>query len=610
MCGINGVFCYGADAGPVEREELLRTREAMFSRGPDQGGLWVSSDGRVGLANRRLAILDLSEAGSQPMVSDDGRLHCVFNGEIYNYPTLRRDLEAAGVHLKSHCDTEVLLHLYKRYGPAMVDHLRGMFAFAIHDADRGGVFLARDPFGIKPLYYADDGRTIRFGSQVKALLAGGAIGRELEPAGQVGFFLLGYLPRPYTLYKRIRNLSAGHHLWIDAHGPHGPEEYCTPARVIREAEGQSAPRGLEERGEFLRDALAESVNLHLLSDVKLGVFLSAGLDSTVITGLAAEHAEGRLATFTLGFEEFQGTEFDETPLAAQVAYLYGAEHLSRFVGQRLFQQDLDHLLDSMDQPSIDGPNTYFVAKLAKEAGITVALSGLGGDELFGTYPSFTQIPKVASILGPFFGSGNPFSHAVAKTFRVVSTPLLRRFSSPKYAGMLEYGGTWSGGYLLRRALYMPWELPNLLDPEIVKQGWEELSPLLRLEETMAGIDHPRARISALEMSWYMVGQLLRDADWAGMAHSLEIRTPFVDISLLKRIAPLLHAPHPPGKRMAARRLNPPLPSEILYKKKAGFVVPIREWLLQGKHASTQQPQGERGLRGWARLVYRHFTEAS
>jgi asparagine synthase (glutamine-hydrolysing) len=599
MCGINAIFAYGAGAPPVDRDELVTVRDAMASRGPDGEGLWLSEDGRVGFGHRRLAVIDLSRTGAQPMTHRDGALVITYNGEIYNYQALRDELGQQGHAFRSTSDTEVLLHLYDRYGPEMVDHLRGMYAFAIWDQARRGLFLARDPFGIKPLYYADEGETLRVASQVKALLAGGRIDTEAEPAGHVGFLLWGYVPEPYTLYRDIRALPAGSSLWVDARGPGKLERFFSIREELIEAESEpesAAPDDLRTR---LRDALLDSIRHHFVADVPVGVFLSAGLDSTTITALASELQGAGLKTITLGFEEYRQTETDEVPLAAEVAATYGTSHQTRWVRAGEFHHDLSHLLDAMDQPSIDGVNTYFVSKVAADSGLKVVLSGLGGDELFGGYPSFRQIPRLAHLLAPL-----RYMPVVGRAFRWVANPVVRHFTSPKYAGLLEYGTTLSDAYLLRRGLFMPWELPEVLDPEMVRDGWAELQPRLRLEETVAGLKRDHLQITSLELCWYMRNQLLRDADWASMAHSLEIRVPLVDVRLFRELAPLLASRHPPGKPDMAQAPASPLPEAVLNHRKTGFVVPVREWLQHdpGCRTSGEGQSRERGLRGWARQV--------
>src|SRR5436190_12741080 len=235
MCGVNGLFAYNSAACAPDEHELLATRDAMAKRGPDGAGAWWSGDRRCGLAHRRLSILDLSDRAAQPMLSDDGALAITFNGEIYNFPQLRAELEAKGARFRTTSDTEALLHLYALYGPEMVHRLRGMFALAIWDSARQGLFLARDPYGIKPLYVADDGWTVRFASSVKALLAGGKVSRDPEPAGSVGFFLFGSVPEPFTLYRQIRALPAGCSQWIDRAGPREPKPYVRIAQVLAEA---------------------------------------------------------------------------------------------------------------------------------------------------------------------------------------------------------------------------------------------------------------------------------------------------------------------------------------------------------------------------------------
>ena len=560
----------------------------MAKRGPDGSGTWRSDDGRIAFAHRRLAIIDLSATGAQPMTSADGRYVITYNGEIYNFRHLRRELEAEGRVFVSQSDTEVLLQLYDRDGENMVERLRGMYAFAIWDAERRGVFMARDPYGIKPLYYADDGRSVRFASQVKALLAGGGIDTRPAPAGHVGFFVFGYVPEPETLYRGIRALPSGHTLWIDGDGARAPKKFFDIGAEL----GRAGDEAASASPELLRDALRDSIAHHMVADVPVGVFLSSGLDSTTIAALASEHESEGIRAITLGFEEYKGTLSDETPLAALVADHYGAVHDTRWVSRDDFTGEVDHITTAMDQPTIDGVNTYFVSKAASEAGLKVALSGLGGDEIFGGYATFQDLPKVVSALGLL-----KYLPGLGRGMRIITEPMIRRFRSPKYAGVLEYGSRPGDFYLLYRAVFPPWELPNVLDPDLVREGWRDLAAKARLAATVERLTSPRTIVAALESSWYMRCQLLRDSDWAGMAHSLEIRVPLVDATLLHRIAPLIAARHPPNKRDMASAPAKALPDDVLNRPKTGFLIPVRDWL------AADAGVEERGLQGWARMVY-------
>ena len=300
MCGITGIYSYHSAAEIVDHDELIRMRDHMARRGPDGSGEWFSKDRRVGLAHRRLAIIDLSDTAAQPMQDTDGRHIITFNGEIYNYELLRQRLEQNGHVFRTHSDTEVLLHLYAEKGEAMVDDLRGMFAFAIWDTDRKALFLARDPYGIKPLYYADDGRQFRFASQVKALHAGGGVSNEPDPAGWTGFYLFGSVPEPFTTYRQISALPAGSTLWVNEGGPQTPKRYFSIAQTWQEAEvltsAGRAHSSLPDNGEraaAIADALRESVRHHLVADVPVGSFLSAGIDSGALVGLKIGRASCR-----------------------------------------------------------------------------------------------------------------------------------------------------------------------------------------------------------------------------------------------------------------------------------------------------------------------------
>jgi len=296
MCGINAIYAYRADTPPIDAEELIASRECMRSRGPDAADVWVSADGRVGLGHRRLAIIDLSPAGAQPMRR--GELVIVFNGEIYNYQELRAQLEGRGQRFTSHSDTEVLLRLYEEKGEAMFGELRGMFAIALWDGARRRMLLARDPYGIKPLYYADDGGTLRVASQVKALIAGGRVDRRFDPAGAAGFFLRGTVPEPFTMYRAIRSLPAGSYAYVDERGIGEPRSYFSIAATLREAVNSSRSYSDDERRQIVHDAVLESVRYHMVADVPVGAFLSAGIDSTAVVALESMPAERNAPTGT------------------------------------------------------------------------------------------------------------------------------------------------------------------------------------------------------------------------------------------------------------------------------------------------------------------------
>lgn len=583
MCGIAGIFAYLDVAPPVDRGELGRMNARMAPRGPDGSGDWFSSDGRVGFTHRRLAIIDLSERGAQPMHSADGTLTITFNGEIYNYRELKAGLEAKGYCFRSDSDTEVLLQLYADRGPAMVEELRGMFGFGIWDSRQRTLLLARDPLGIKPLYYADDGWTIRFASQAKALLAGGAVSRDPDPAGIVGFHLLGSVPDPFTVWRGIRAVPAGATMLVDAAGPEAPRPYYNVAQSLGRRASVGAVGAVEARRQ-LSAAVHDSVRHHLVADVPVAVFLSAGLDSGALLGTMAELGVRDTLAVTLSFAEFKGDRHDEGPLAAEVAAHYGARHVLRTVDRAEFERDLPAILDAMDQPTMDGINTWFVAKAAREAGIKVALSGLGADECFGGYPSFQDVPRSVHMMRPF--RFVPGLGALAR--RVLTSAIASGVRlHPKTAGVMQYGGDWAGAYLLRRSVYMPWELDGLLDPALVEEGLRRLAPLshiaaeLRAGRPLGDFD----RVAAMETALYMRNQLLRDADWAGMAHSIEIRVPFVD--------PFFLAALPPGDVLAAIKAKqavadvpqPPLPDVSRSRAKTGFVTPVGRWMRESSGAS-------------------------
>ena len=584
MCGINGIVRLSDAASPLDRDELLRTRDAMISRGPDGAGLWTSGDGRAALASRRLAILDLSAAGAQPMVSQDGRYQAVLNGEIYNFRELRRELEAAGERFRSRSDTEVLLALYTRQGTAMLSRLRGMYGLAIWDDREKTLLLARDPLGIKPLYYSTAGGSLRFASQVKALEQGGAVSREIDPAGLTGFLLWGSVPEPFTIRREIRALPAGHHLLV-RDGTIGQPQPHSPERV----------EPLEPAA-----AVEDSVRAHLVSDVPVAVFLSAGLDSSLIAALARRHLPEPPATFTLRFEGLEGTALDEAPLAAEVAKRLGTRHVERRIRRAELADLWGGALAAMDQPSIDGFNTWTVSRAAHEAGLKVVLSGLGGDEVFGSYPSFADVPRLA--------------RAARRAARIpglaaVWPAIARRLSPgrPKLAGLLRHGGTIAGAYFLRRGLFLPEELPGLLGRDLAEEGLRLYDPVADAARALAAANGHGSdtwfAVHELETAHYMRNQLLRDSDWASMAWSVELRVPLVDAWLRQQLAAADFEPaRSQGKAALVRQAAPELPAALWTRPKSGFYIPVAEWMQP--ELAAQRP-GERSRR-LARMVLEGF----
>lgn len=595
MCGLVAIFNYKSP-NAVSKEELINIRDSMYNRGPDGSGEWISQKAHVGLAHRRLSIIDLSDAGTQPMNNENGTISIVYNGEIYNYLELQESLRHKGYKFRTTCDTEVLIYLYQEYGQSMTSYLRGMFAFVIYDHILDGVFIVRDHFGIKPLYYSDDGYSIKIASQVKALLKGKNIDTSLEPAGQVGFYLWGTVPEPFTLYRGIRALLPGTAMWIDTASGNRKQHTYFDIRTTIESQVNSIDKFSLEQ---LHTKLQDSVKHHMISDAPLGLFLSSGLDSTTLVALARESTDQNISTFTLGFKEYLGTNNDETILAELVAKQYNTKHSTQVIAKENYLSNIDSIFCAMDQPSIDGVNSYFVCKGAKESGMKVVLSGIGGDELFAGYSTFTDVPRMV----------NKFSWAnnlplLGKSIRVVTSPIIKQFTSPKYAGLLEYGTNPGNAYLLRRGLYMPWELHEVLDAEIIKKGWHDLNIVKSLNQSISTIKNTRLQITALEYSWYMKNQLLRDGDWASMAHSLELRVPLVDIELFKYVTSLVKNNINYTKLDMARSLLLPLPNEILNRRKTGFSIPVAQWLSESQVSPTKH---SRGLKGWAKVIFDKFT---
>ena len=602
MCGIVAVYSFDERAPEVREAELLAVREAMARRGPDGRGLWLSPDRRIGLAHRRLAIRDLDARADQPMVDASGRFRIVFNGELYDEQPLREELLARGARLRTESDTEIVLELLARDGSAALARLRGMYALALWDQRRRELLIARDPYGIKPLYYAKSGGVVRVASQVRALISGGGVARTPSLAGMAGFLLSGSVPEPFTMLREVRALRAGSHAVVSERGMCVERGARSVVGMLRAGAAEPVSMGDEEVAATVRDAVRDSVRAHAVSsDVPVGAFLSAGIDSGAIVGAFTEQLGIAPKTVTLAFGEHAGQALDEAPLAARTAERYGAEHTTVTVTREMFQSALPSILSAMDQPSIDGVNTWLVSRAASEAGLRVALSGVGGDELFGGYPAFRDVPKMAARLAPLARVPG-----LGRAARGVIASVLPRHRSPKLASLVEYGGSFAGAYLLRRGLFLPHDLPGVMGEEAAREGLAELAPLEGIGDLVSALpSQDWARVACLESCLYLRNQLLRDTDWASMDHSLEVRTPLVDVFLLERLAPVLAGlGSVPGKQWLADVPDRPLPEQVARRAKTGFVVPIDRWIRETEEldAWRRVPELCRDGAPWARRM--------
>ena len=561
MCGIAGYINPGA--APEERQRAVgRMLRHLPHRGPDGGGLF--SHGPVTLGARRLAIFDPAR-GQQPMRTPDGRFQLVFNGAIYNHRTLRRELQARGHAFQTDCDTEVLLAAWAEWQENALHRLRGMFAFAIWDAAQLTLTLARDPFGIKPLYVRSTGRDLVFASELNALVASRIFHPTIDVAAADAYLAYLAVPAPQTIYAGVTSLRPGECVTWRAGEVQCRETWRFPASG---SETTGTPSAAEFRA-ALRSQLEDSVGAHLQADVPVGAFLSGGLDSAAIVGLMRRHASGPLRTFTLAFPE---AERDEAAAAAETARHFATEHHTIPLTGGDVAIGLDAFVQSLDQPSGDALNTYFIARAARAGGVTVALSGLGADELFGGYRSFATSPQLVRALRWWHRTPRRLRESVRRHLNAGSAR--RR----KIADLLGTPATIHDVALHRRQVLSSDVRRALLrSTEHVPSTHPELA---RLPIELAGCV-PEAAVSAWELRTYLADVLLRDSDVMSMAHSLELRVPFVDRSLIEWLwrqpAHFRFTPDAP-KSALAEALIDVLPSSLRSRPKQGFTLPLDQWM--------------------------------
>jgi asparagine synthase (glutamine-hydrolysing) len=560
MCGIAGIA--DVTGRPVDRALLQAMTAVQAHRGPD--GEAVVCRGAVGLGHRRLAIIDLS-TGDQPMTSDDGRLWIVFNGEIYNFRELRRELEASGVRFRTQSDTEVVLRAYEAHGLACVNRLRGMFAFAILDERARRLVLARDRVGIKPLVYSWDGRRLLFASEIKGILEDAAVARELDRDALGEYLTYHYVPAPRTIFASVRKLPPASTLVLPLDG--GAPEISRYWRLRFAPEPRTSEAEWIER---LEAELADAVRSHMISDVPIGAFLSGGMDSSTVVALMAQASPTPIRTFSIGFDE---ADFDELRFARQVAARYGTDHYELVVKPSALDV-LPKLAWHLDEPFADSSAipTYYVAKITREH-VTVALSGDGGDENFAGYRRYARAMAL----------GARMDRSPARLAR----PLLRLGSHllPVGAPGQAYAGLLGAGPLERYARLITYERPETLRRALT-DDWADVAARVSAVASFgrltaeSGSPDPVSTLQDIDILTYLPDDILAKVDRTSMAVSLEARVPLLDHRLMEFLATIpssLKLRDGSGKYLLKRAMAAHLPSEIPARKKMGFGVPLAAW---------------------------------
>lgn len=573
MCGLAGA------AGPITAEDvhLVETMTGRLRhRGPDSGAVKVF-EGAV-LGHRRLRIIDLHPSADQPMTEEHGRYWIVFNGEIYNFPELRARLEAAGHRFASHSDTEVIVHLVEEHGEDFAEHLRGMFAIAVWDSDERTLLLVRDRLGIKPLYYQVNGDRLLFSSEARALPGAGGL---LDEYSVAAYLALGWVPGPRTIYRGIHELPPGHCL-----------RWRNGSQEIRRWWTVPVAAGREKTLDDLGAALEDSVSRHLVADVPVGVFLSAGLDSAVIATLAAQ-ADADTTAYTVAFDEAP----DETEGAKALASRLGLPQTVVHVTGDDVLGSIGRVVASMDQPTVDGVNSWVVSRGARDCGAVVALSGLGGDELFAGYSTFRHVPRIAGLLdraAPLSG----FLRAAPS----LALGLSRRTSHTRMGRVLEAArapGPAAAYAAVRGTM-------SFQEVEKLRGGWgRDLRRRLPIHEG----DGPWS-VTGLELTNYLPNQLLRDTDAMSMAHSLEVRVPLLDDEVVSTAMALSATDGLRGKELLAAAVGPEL-LDIARAPKRTFTLPFDAWLrgtLRDWSADMLRTLGEAGLGFDRHQLDRHFQD--
>jgi asparagine synthase (glutamine-hydrolysing) len=559
MCRIAGIISKHTDPESIY-EQVTAMCDSMIHGGPDDGGVYINNDIHIGLGNRRLSLQDLTSAGHQPMMAFNNKLYITFNGEIYNFKELRSELKGLGYFFKTESDTEVILVAYQCWNVKAFERFKGMFAFALVDNHLNKTYLVRDPSGIKPLYYSTSSSSLIFSSEVKAFLKT-SFEFKTNEKWKVFILALGHIPEPFTNLDSVVSLKKGSYMTWD----NKSSSYSTT--IFSTFQYTEQITDINYAIETVKNSIEKSVKRHLISDAPIGVFLSGGIDSSILTLVANRFEKENLNTLSVQFEE---TDYSEKRFQALVNQQTNARHNDYVFNYKAFTKHFDTIISAMDQPSTDGINSWFVSKCAKENGLKAVLSGLGADELFGGYPSFQRMHKLATL--------KMLPKALLRLSEHSNDHRFRRLYYLSYDNPI-------GEYLFLRGFFTPRTIASILDSD--HKEVDDILSNFTIDDSIKSLKNGN-RASWLETNLYMENQLLKDTDYMSMSHGIEVRVPYLDQDLIAAVLNIRHDikfNKQQPKSLLISAFKNVLPEPIWNRKKMGFTFPFQEWMRKYKKIS-------------------------
>ena len=597
MCGISGIYNYSNQI--IDSKKIIdKIIKLQHNRGPDDNGNWMSECNKVNFGHNRLSIIDLSSNAKQPFTSNDKKITLTYNGEIYNFKEIKSELIKKKVFFRSNSDTEVIIEAYKYWGIDFIKKLRGMFAFGLWDDVKKELFLARDPFGIKPLYYTKKNNIYYFASTINSILSVDNLSFKKSDKGIVSYYLWGNIQEPHTLYEDINSIQRGTYKIINHKGNEKDISYADIKNEIINTEKIDFSDENETK-EYLKNIINETVEYHQVSDIPVTCLLSSGIDSSVILASISDKNKSNCSALTLDFDYKK--KDNETIIAKKTALKNNFSHKIENFNIDNNYELIEKFFKEMDSPTNDGLNNYIVSHFAKRNQSKVIISGVGADELFYGYTSFKRIPKINNLI-KHIPNMSLFNKFLKSGFYNV---LKKLKLNTKYSGILEYGKDLSSAFYLQRSLFLPHEIKEMISPNTFRNGFEELNLLENLYNDVKDIEDKKLSILYLEIKHYLCSKILKDSDWVSMSNSVEMRTPFVDWFFFKKLLPLLKSDININKKTLLDCFKDKVPEELYKRKKTGFNIPHKSIF---EKISKRKVDYSHPIKDWSNLTYQKYLD--